>query len=54
MGGEGLDRADITPRGVAGDRQWAVRTPDGGIGSGKTTRRFRRVDGLLGFRAVLA
>ena len=54
ISGEGLDRADITPRGVAGDRQWAVRTPDGGIGSGKTTRRFRRVDGLLEFRAVLA
>ena len=28
-------------------------TEDGGIGSGKTTRRFRKVDGLLGFGARL-
>ena len=25
----------------------------GGIGSGKSSRRFRRVDGLLGYRATL-
>jgi hypothetical protein len=53
MGGEDLTEARVGPRGLAGDRQWAVRTPDGGIGSGKTTRRFRRVDGLLDFRAEL-
>jgi uncharacterized protein YcbX len=53
MGGEDLTAAEVVPRGLAGDRQWAVRTPDGGIGSGKTTRRFRRVDGLLQFRATL-
>ncbi|MDQ1744164.1 MAG: uncharacterized protein QOE23_2503, partial [Pseudonocardiales bacterium] len=38
---------------MVGDRQWAVYTPDGGIGSGKTSRRFRRIDGLLGYRAFL-
>jgi uncharacterized protein YcbX len=53
MGGEDLAAAEMVPRGLAGDRQWAVRTPDGGIGSGKTTRRFRRIDGLLEFRAAL-
>ncbi|MDQ1741003.1 MAG: uncharacterized protein QOE53_2655 [Pseudonocardiales bacterium] len=53
MRGEQLDRVEIEPRGVVGDRQWAVYTSDGGIGSGKSSRRFRRVDGLLGFRASL-
>ncbi len=53
MRGERLDRAELGPQGVAGDRQWAVYTPDGGIGSGKTSHRFRRVDGLLGYRASL-
>jgi uncharacterized protein YcbX len=53
MRGEQLDRAEIESRGFVGDRQWAVYTPDGGIGSGKSSRRFRRVDGLLGFRAGL-
>jgi len=54
MRGERLARAEVEPRGFAGDRQWAVYTADGGIGSGKSSRRFRRVDGLLGFRATLA
>jgi uncharacterized protein YcbX len=54
MGGEDLPEARVEHRGLVGDRRWAVRTPDGGIGSGKTTRRFRRVDGLLDFRAMLA
>ena len=53
MRGERLDRAEVDPRGLVGDRQWAVYTADGGIGSGKSSRRFRRVDGLLGFRASL-
>jgi uncharacterized protein YcbX len=46
-GGERLEEAVVEPRGIAGDRSWAVYTDDGGIGSGKTTRRFRRIDGLL-------
>lgn len=52
LAGETLTAATIGPRGLDGDRSWAVRTEDGGIGSGKTTRRFRRVDGLLGLAAT--
>lgn len=54
MLGERLDRADMRADGIAGDREWAVYTADGGIGSGKSGRRFRRVEGLLGYRAGLA
>ena len=51
--GERLDTAVVDDRGVEGDRVWAVYTEDGGIGSGKNSRRFRRVDGLLRLRATL-
>jgi uncharacterized protein YcbX len=51
--GEELGAAVVERRGVEGDRFWAVYTEDGGIGSGKTSRRFRRVDGLLRLRATL-
>ncbi|WP_089336172.1 MOSC N-terminal beta barrel domain-containing protein [Blastococcus mobilis] len=54
LAGEELAVVEVGPRGLAGDRGWAVHTEDGGIGSGKTTRRFRRVDGLLELRARLA
>lgn len=54
MLGEQLASAQIEQRGMVGDREWAVYTPDGGIGSGKSSRRFRRIDGLLRFRATLA
>ena len=37
----------VEARGCAGDRLWSVRDPDGRLGSGKNTRRFRRMDGLL-------
>ena len=53
-GGEPLARATVERRGVHGDRAWAAYTGDGGIGSGKTTRRFRRVDGLLHLTSRLA
>ena len=53
MGGEELAEVEVEHRGLAGDRAWAVYTDDGGIGSGKSTRRFRRVDGLLDWRAEL-
>ena len=49
--GESLAEVHVGARGLEGDRGWAVYTEDGGIGSGKTTRRFRRVDGLLGLTA---
>jgi uncharacterized protein len=45
--GERLDRVDVDQRGVVGDRLWSVRDPDGKLGSGKSSRRFRRMDGLL-------
>jgi uncharacterized protein YcbX len=38
-------------RGVAGDRVLAVRDPEGKLGSGKNSRRFRSIDGLFAFRA---
>lgn len=51
MGGEELAELALDARGVVGDRQFAVRTAGGKLGSGKTTRRFERIEGLLGFRA---
>ena len=50
--GERLEEAVVNRRGLEGDRLWAVYTPDGGIGSGKNSTRFRRVDGLLRLRAT--
>lgn len=52
MLGESVRELGVDPRGCAGDRLWSVRDPDGKIGSGKTTRRFRRMDGLLALTAV--
>jgi uncharacterized protein len=49
--GERLDAAELDARGLVLDRTWAVRTADGGIGSGKTSKRFRRLDGLLAWRS---
>jgi uncharacterized protein YcbX len=51
--GEAMDAVRVDARGVEGDRVWAVYTDDGGIGSGKNSRRFRKVDGLLHLRATL-
>ncbi|MFN8074488.1 MAG: MOSC domain-containing protein [Kineosporiaceae bacterium] len=53
LGGEAVAVAEVGERGLHGDRAWGVYTADGGIGSGKTTRRFRRVDGLLGLGSRL-
>lgn len=47
MVGERVSELDLDERGVVGDRVWSVRTADGKIGSGKTTRRFAAVRGLL-------
>jgi uncharacterized protein len=53
--GEGhLESAVIDNRGIAGDRLWAVRDVDGKFGSGKSTRRFRRMPGLLALAARYA
>ncbi|MEV4611626.1 MOSC N-terminal beta barrel domain-containing protein [Kitasatospora sp. NPDC049258] len=46
-GGEPLDVVEVDERGLAGDRLYAVRDGAGKFGSGKNTRRFRRMDGLL-------
>ncbi|MGW4647148.1 MOSC domain-containing protein [Kitasatospora sp. NPDC004289] len=46
-GGERLDSVEVDERGLAGDRLYAVRDGAGKLGSGKSTRRFRRMDGLL-------
>ena len=52
--GESVPSAGVGARGVAGDRGWAVRDPDGKLGSGKNTRRFRRMPGLFRLRAYAA
>lgn len=51
LGGERVDELACDMRGAEGDRLWAVRGADGKIGSGKTTRRFRRMPGLLSMTA---
>jgi uncharacterized protein YcbX len=51
MAGEQLTSAVIDDRGLVGDRLWAVLDADGKLGSGKNTRRMRRIDGLLRMQA---
>ena len=51
MVGERLTEAKVSERGFDGDRLYAVRDPDGKFGSGKNTRRFRRMPGLNTFAA---
>jgi len=51
LGGERLEALALARRGGVGDRAWAVRGADGKIGSGKTTRRLRRMPGLLSVTA---
>lgn len=51
MGGETLDRADVTERGIDGDRWFAVADDAGYFASGKTTRRFRRHDAVFNYGA---
>ncbi len=53
MGGERCHELDFDARGAAGDRGFALYGADGKIGSGKTTRRFRTLDGLLHYSASL-
>lgn len=48
--GEQLATAEVDQRGLVGDRLWAVRDADGKLGSGKNTRRFRRMPGLFMLR----
>ncbi len=53
MQGEAAESLAADLRGLTGDRLFAVHTAEGKFGSGKNTRRFRRIDGLLGFAAAL-
>ncbi|WP_406831757.1 MOSC domain-containing protein [Pedococcus sp. KACC 23699] len=43
-GGESLAALEVTPSGVAGDREWAVYDQADKLASGKHTRRLRRMD----------
>lgn len=52
MLGEQLTQAPVDARGILGDRLYAVRDTDGKLGGGRNTRRFRRMDALLDFRAA--
>lgn len=54
MLGERLLALDVDERGVVGDRHWSIRTAENKIGSGKNTRRFAAVPGLLALRAHTA
>jgi uncharacterized protein YcbX len=53
LAGERLSTVNVNPRGVEGDRLWALVDPEGGIASGKTTRRFRALSGLMHHRSHL-
>ena len=47
--GQSLEWAAVTAEGLGSDRRWAAYTDDGGVASGKRTRRFRPVIGLMGW-----
>ena len=51
MQGERCAELRINDSGIESDRMLAVNTESGKLGSGKTTRRFERVDGLIEFGA---
>jgi uncharacterized protein len=51
LGGERVAASLASPRGLLGDRMWAVWDADGKLGSGKDSRRFRRMPGLLALTA---
>lgn len=49
--GETLDQVGVDERGLVSDRLFAVRDLDGKLGSGKNSKRLRRMDGLQLLRA---
>ena len=49
--GESLTELSIDRRGVVGDRWFAISNTQGKFGSGKNTRRFRKIEGLFSFQA---
>ena len=52
--GEAVSSAAVTASGLQYDRRWAAYTDDGGIASGKRTRRFRPVPGLMRWSSMAA
>ncbi|HET8970992.1 MAG TPA: MOSC N-terminal beta barrel domain-containing protein [Candidatus Nanopelagicales bacterium] len=52
MAGEGLAAAEVDPRGITGDRWYAVVDADGRLASGKSSRRFRRRDEVFDHGAL--
>src|SRR6267378_4450759 len=52
MLGERCQSLTLNARGVEGDRLFAVVDANGKLGSGKSTRRFARIDGLFRFRSA--
>jgi uncharacterized protein YcbX len=51
MLGERCEALQVDARGAAGDRLYAVRDAEGKLGSGKNSRRFRRLEGLFDLEA---
>jgi len=51
IGGELIESTLVDGDGVDGDRRWAVQDAAGKLGSGKNSRRFTRIFGLLGLAA---
>ncbi|MGI9576534.1 MOSC domain-containing protein [Alloalcanivorax xenomutans] len=51
MLGERSETLRMAERGVDGDRLFAVRDTEGKLGSGKNTRRFRKIEGLFRLQA---
>lgn len=50
--GEPRESLDLNARGVESDRLFAIRNAEGKLASGKNTRRFFKLDGLLALRAA--
>lgn len=50
MLGQQAGHIEVMAAGVVGDRRYAIRDAGGGLGSGKSTGRLHRINGLLRFR----
>lgn len=51
--GETVPSIRVDDRGIEHDRSWSIRGHDGRFGSGKTTRRFRHMPGLLSMQSFV-
>ena len=51
--GEAVGSIRVGDRGIEHDRLWSLRGHDGKLGSGKTTRRFRHMPGLLSMQSFV-